>query len=170
MKQSEKTLQEWGHAYTAMNLDHLKSLYAQGSVFEMKGTLATTAKESALKLAEFDHATGTQRTLKATQITGDKVRAEMTESSEWLKAAGIKEAHYDSVFVIKEGQIQSLSIVPKPETRKATEHALTGLIAWAAKERPELLAQAMPGGRIRYDADAGRQMTALMQEWKRATR
>jgi len=169
LMQTHETLQRWVKAHKAEDIEHLKSLYAADSVFQLTGTKATSTRESAFKMAEFDYATKTRRDVKTSWIMGDKIQAEVTERSALLEAAGIHEAHYDGQFIIRGGQIASVQLEPTAETRQATDRALSQFVAWASAARPQRLAQVMPGGRLRYDAEAGRQIVELMCEWKRAT-
>lgn len=91
-------------------------------------------------MAEFDHATKTQRSVQLSWIIGDEIPAEVTERSALLEAAGIQEARYDGQFIIRGTQIESVQLEPTPETRQATDLALSQFIEWASKERPERLA------------------------------
>ena len=168
--QTHETLQRWVKAHNAKDIEHLKSLYATDSVFQLTGTRVTSTRESAFKMAEFDYATKTQRDVRASWIMGDEIQAEVTERSALLEAAGIHEAHYNGQFIIRGGQIVSVQLEPTAETKQATDHALSQFVAWASIVRPQRLAHVMPGGRLRYDAEAGQQMLELMCEWKRATR
>ena len=166
---THETLQEWVNAHKARSLEQLKGIYTEDSIFHRTGTKATSADDSAQKVAEFDHATKTQRSARPSWIMGDEIRAEVTETSALLEAAGIQEARYVGQFVIRGTQIESVQLEPTPETRQATDRALSQFIEWASKERPKRLAQVMPGGRLRYDAESGRQLLKLMREWRKST-
>jgi hypothetical protein len=167
--QTHETLQRWVKAHNAKDVGYLKSLYAADSMFQLTGTLAISTRESAFKMAEFDYATKTQRDVRTSWIIGDEIQAEVTERSALLEAAGIHEAHYNGQFIVRGGLIASVQLEPTAETRQATDRALSQFVAWASTTRPQRLAQVMPGGRLRYDAETGRQMLDLMCEWKRAT-
>ena len=166
---THETLQEWVNAHKARSLEQLKGVYTEDSIFQRTGTKATMAEDPAQKVAEFDHATKTQRSARPSWIIGDEIRAEVTERSALLEAAGIQEARYVGQFVIRGTQIESVQLEPTPETRQATDRALSQFIEWASKERPKRLAQVMPGGRLRYDAESGRQLLKLMREWRKST-
>jgi hypothetical protein len=168
--QTHETLQRWVKAHNAKDVEYLKSLYAADSVFQLTGSGAISMRGSAFKMAEFDYATKTQRDVRTSWIMGDEIQAEVTERSALLEAAGIHEAHYNGQFIIRGGQIASVQLEPTAETRQATDRALSQFVTWASTARPQRLAQVMPGGRLRYDAEAGRQMLELMCEWKQATR
>jgi hypothetical protein len=167
--QTHETLQRWVKAHNAKDVEYLKSIYAADSVFQLTGTKAISMRGSAFKMAEFDYATKTQRDVRTSWIMGDEIQAEVTERSALLEAAGIHEAHYNGQFIIRGGQIASVQLEPTAETRQATDRVLSQFVAWASTARPQRLAQVMPGGRLKYDAEAGRQMLELMYEWKRAT-
>ncbi|MFH2110780.1 MAG: hypothetical protein ABIJ47_05900 [Candidatus Bathyarchaeota archaeon] len=169
MMRTHDTLQEWVNAHKAKSLKQLKEVYTEDSIFHRTGTKATMAEDPAQKVAEFDHATKTQRSARPSWVMGDEIRAEVTERSALLEAAGIHEARYVGQFIIRGTQIESVQLEPTPETRQATDQALSQFIEWASKKRPERLAQVMPGGRLRYDAKSGRQLLKLLREWRKST-
>ncbi|TRO53941.1 hypothetical protein E2P71_05380 [Candidatus Bathyarchaeota archaeon] len=167
---THKALEEWVNAHKARSLSQLKEMYTEDSSFHRTGTKVITAEDSALKVAEFDHATKTQRSVRPSWIMCDEVRAEVTERSELLEAAGIQEARYIGLFVVRGDKIESVQLEPTPDTRQATDRALSGFIAWASKERPERLAQVMSGERFRYDSESGRRLLKLLREWRESTK
>lgn len=166
---THRALEEWASAHKARSLRQLKEIYTEDSSFHRTGTEAITAEESAVKVAEFDHATKTQRSVRPSWIMCDEVRAEVTERSELLEAAGIQEARYIGLFVMRGDKIESVQLEPTPDTKQATDKALSGFIAWASRERPERLAQVMSGERFRYDSGSGRRLLELMREWRQST-
>jgi hypothetical protein len=169
LMRTHDTLQEWVKAHKAKSLKQLKEVYTEDSIFYRTGIEAIMAEEPARKVAEFDHATKTQRSARLSWIMGDEVRAEVTERSALLEAAGIQEARYIGQFIMRGTQIESVQLEPTPETRQATDLAMSQFIKWASKERPERLAQVMPGERLRYDAKSGHQLLKLMHEWRKTT-
>ena len=170
MMSTHEALQRWVKAHNADDVKYLKSVYAADSVFQLKGAGATSTRGSAIKMAEFDYATGTQRDVRTSWIMGDEIQAEVTERSALLEAAGIHEAHYNGQFIVRGGQIAFVQLEPTAETRQATDHVLSEFVAWASTARPQGLARVMPGGRMRYDAEAGRKMLELVREWRLAAR
>jgi len=167
LMRTHDTLQDWVNAHKAKSLKQLKEVYTEDSIFHRTGTKATVADDPAQKVAEFDHATKTRRFVRPSWVMGDEVRAEVMERSALLEAVGIHEACYVGQFIIRGTQIESVQLEPTPETRQATDKALSRFIAWASKERSQRLAQVMPGGRLRYDAESGRQLLKLLREWRK---
>lgn len=165
---THETLQEWVNAHKANSLKQLKGVYTEDSIFRRTGTEATMAEDPAQNVAEFDYAIKTQRSVRPSWVMGDEVRAEVTERSALLEAAGIHEARYVGQFIIRGTRIESVQLEPTPETRRATDQALSQFVEWASKERPQRLAQVMPGGRLRYDAESGRQLLKLLREWRKS--
>jgi hypothetical protein len=163
---SHEVLQEWVSAHGAGDLEQLKRLYTEDSVFHRTGIRAASSDDLARKVAEFDYAVGTLRSVRPYSVMGEEVRAEVTERSALLEAAGIREARYVGQFILRGTQIESVQLEPTPQTVQTVDEALSRFVEWASRARPEGLTKVMPGGRVRYDAESGRILLGLMREWR----
>jgi len=170
MKKPLEAVKAWTEAHNSHNLSRLNDLYGENITFELAGMMEAEGKQGAREVAEFDRATKSQRTLNELRLEGDTVYCDLTEKNEWLRTAGIREAHYSGAFTVREGQIEAIRFEPKPETKQATEEALSSFTQWASEEKPEHLAEIMPEGKITYDAKSAKKWLPLMQEWRDTTK
>ncbi len=170
MKDPIKTLKEWGTAYKAGDTKHLHKLHAEGSVLRRAGVGPASQTTRAEEAAEYGKITKTEYDIAAPRVEGEKVYAHVTERSEWLRAAGIPEAHYEGEFTFKGGRIEALHLEARPETRKAAEAAFAEFTDWVAREKPAYAAEVLAEGKLRMEAEGGHRLIELMHEWKEATR
>ncbi len=166
MRDPIKTLEEWGAAYKAGDIHHLHRIHAEDSVFKRAGIGLASQTTRAEKAAEYGTITKTEYEIAEPRVEGEKVYAHVTERSEWLRAAGIQEAHYEGEFKFKGDQIEALTLNAKPETRHAAEVTFTGFTDWLAREKPEYLAYLTADGKLRLEAKYGPELVKLLQQWK----
>ena len=164
-----RVLEEWRKAYNAGDLDRLRGLHMEGAVLARQGLGAGSHKLEAGEAAVYDAALHTRWRLEAPEVEGGKVRAVVAERSDWLEAAGIQEAHYHAEFEVRDGRIVEAKLEANPETRRRAEEAFREFTVWAARERPERLAQLISGGRFDLGPKSGSKLLELMREWRAAT-
>lgn len=162
-----EALEKWGKAHKAKDAHQLEKLYAEGSVYELKGAGALSTILDAKAVSGYNAAVGTDWTIKAARLEKEHVHAALTEKNEWLRAAGIHEAHYEGDFQIKDGRIEAVYLKPKRETQQAQEKALAEFSEWVAREYPEQYSEVLTDGRLLYKESAGKALVELMHQWQK---
>lgn len=158
------------NAYNSHDLEKLLSLFAEDATFEVVGQFVFKGKENVRRVAEHDFALNIHMSIRGPTIKGDTIFCGLTETNDWLKTAGIGEAHYTGWFVFEAGLIKLIRGQSTPETDKAFSEVLNPLIEWASKERPEQLAEMMPEGKFVYNAENAKKSLALLRQWQEATK
>jgi len=153
-------------AYNAHDLEKLLSLHSEKASFEVIGQVSLKGKNELRDLAEHDFALNIHMSLGECKTQGDSVICELTETNEWLKAAGIEEAQYSGTFVIQDGLIVSIKAKQASETERAFKMVLGPLLAWASEHRSQLVKEMMPEGKFVYNAENARKSLLLLQEFK----
>ncbi|KPL16690.1 MAG: hypothetical protein AMJ92_12565 [candidate division Zixibacteria bacterium SM23_81] len=153
-------------AYNAHDLEKLLSLHSEQASFEVVSQVSLKGKDELRDLAEHDFALNIRMSLGQCRTQGDTVICELTETNEWLKAAGIEQARYSGTFVIRDGLIVSIKAKQAPETERAFRSVLGPLLTWASKHRSQLVEEMMPQGKFVYTAENARKSLLVLQEFK----
>ena len=162
-----ETLEKWGKAHKAKDMHQLEGLYAEGSVYELQGMGAASTVLDARAVSGYNAAVGSDWTIKATKLEKGRVHATLTEKNDWMRAAGIQEAHYEGDFHIKDGRIEAVHLKPTTETQKAHAKALAEFAEWVAREHPEQYSEVLADGRLLYKESAGKALVELMHQWQK---
>jgi hypothetical protein len=157
-------------AYNSHDLERLLSLFAEDATFEVVGQFVFKGKEDIRRVAEYDFALNIHMRISGPTIKGDTIFCGLIETNDWLKTAGIGEAHYAARFVVEGGLVKVIEGKALPETDTAFSQVLNPLLEWASKQRPEQLAQMMPEGEFVYNAENAKKSLALLREWQGVTK
>lgn len=153
-------------AYNSHDLERALSLFAETASFEVKGVFSLRGEEEIRDLAEHDFVLKVHMAYSQFNTRGDSVMCQLTEKNDWLKMAGIQETRYSMIFVVKDGLIQSVRAEAIPESERAYKLVSVPFMNWAAKQRPQLLAEMMPEGTFVYNEENARKSLSLLREWK----
>ncbi len=162
-----ETLERWGKAHKAKEMHQLEGLYAEGSVYELKGMGASSTVLDAKAVFGYNAAVGSDWTIKAARLEKEHVHAALTEKNDWMQAAGIQEANYEGDFHIKDGRIEAVYLKPTKETQQVQAKALAEFSEWVAREHPEQYSEVLTEGRPLYKESAGKALVDLMHQWQK---
>ncbi|MHA1973146.1 MAG: hypothetical protein ACTSW1_09145 [Candidatus Hodarchaeales archaeon] len=162
-----KTLEKWGKAHKAKDTHQLAKLYTENSVFELKGTDSPSIMLDAKAFSGYNAEIGSDWTIKEALLEKENVHAALTEKNEWLHAAGIKEAHYEGDFLIKDGKIEAVHLKPTRETQQSQTKILAEFSEWVKKEHPKKYSDVLSDGRLLYNKAAGKALVELMHQWQK---
>jgi ketosteroid isomerase-like protein len=157
-------------AYNRGDLDKVLSLYAEDASFRVPGLIDLQGTEALRGLAEYDQALHTNLQFSQMDVRGDTVMCQVKETNDWIETAGISEAYYDGIIVVRRGLISAIDAKFTPETDRAFRRTMVALMEWARAERPELLSEMMPQGRFVYNAENANKNLSLLREYKQSVR
>jgi ketosteroid isomerase-like protein len=163
-------VKSYQEAYNNHDLESLLALYDEDVSFEIVGEISLQGKEQLRELTEFDFVLNVQLSCGPSETKGDTVMCEMTETNDWLKTAGLREARYSATYVVTNGLIQSVRSQRTPETDQAIRRILDPLMKWASESKPELVAEMMPEQKFVYNAKNAKKSLSLLREWKEMAR
>ena len=163
-------VKSYQEAYNNHDLERVLALYAQNVNLERVGQVSLQGKEELRELTEYDFALNIHMSCGPCKTKGDSVMCELTETNDWLKTAGLREARYLATFVVTDGLIQSIRSERTPETAQTFMEILDPLMKWASESKPELVAEMMPEQKFVYSANNAKKSLSLLLEWKELAR
>jgi ketosteroid isomerase-like protein len=164
----ESVVQGYREAFNSHNIDSLMRYYADDVVFEVAGLgMSLTGRESVRGVAEYDSVLNTIMSLSNMTVSGDSVFCELSETNDWLNAAGISQAYYSrAVFVVPGSEISYIEAELSDSSAARINGVLDSLISWADQYCPERLEEMMPLGAFVYNADNAANSLDLLMEWR----
>jgi hypothetical protein len=157
---------------TAMNshdVSELMEIYSDDIRFEIPSmNMMLFGKEALRGIAEYDSALNTVMTISNIRTSGDSVLCEITETNNWMNAAGFSSAHYpQAVFIVKENRIAYIGAVIS-DSSAIHKDVLDSFIPFGNRNYPEIMAEMMPVGEFIFNGKNGATMVRLLREWRGA--
>ncbi|MFQ5753454.1 MAG: nuclear transport factor 2 family protein [bacterium] len=162
----ETLVEAYAEASNNHDVKKIVSLHAEDATFEVVGSFVLKGKDNIRKVAEYDSVLNIHMTIRNIVTRSDTVICDLSEINDWLRTAGIGEAHYSVRFELRNGFIKFLHAEATQKTEQAFNAVLKPLIAWALKERPQQLAEMMPAGEFVYNAENAKKSLSLLREWQ----
>lgn len=150
------------------NVDELMQVYSDDIRFEIPSMRMMLSGKDALRgIAEYDSVLNTIMTLSDIRVSGDSVLCEITETNDWMNAAGFSSAHYSqAVFVVKCGKISYIGAVISDSSAKYFRNTLQSFMPWGNDNYPDDMAEMMPEGDFIFSAKSGETIIRLLREWR----
>jgi len=162
----EERVKAFERAYNERDVEKVMSFYAEDAVHAVPGVFVAQGSEELRALTEHDAVLNTRLSLGECRTVGDTVRCELTFSSDWTTAAGIRQVRYSAAFVFSDGLIKEFVTEVSPEGAQAFSNVFNPFLAWASAEKPEQVREMMPEGEFVYSAQNAKRSLALLREWQ----
>ncbi len=159
-------VKRYASIYNTHDVDKMVALYADDAVFELTGQLSLSGKSQLRKITEYDVAMNIHMTISDINSKGDTVFCHVKETNDWIKEAGIDNAHYKAMFVYNAGLIKLIRAEATPEPQQAFEDVSSPLLKWARENEEDLLSEMMPEGKFVYNAENARKSLKLLRLWR----
>lgn len=165
---TETIVENYRVALNSHNVDELMQVYSDDIRFEIPSMrMMLSGKDALREIAEYDSVLNTIMTLSNIRITGDSVLCEITETNDWMNAAGFSSAHYSqAVFVVKGGKISYIGAVISDSSAKYFRNTLQSFMPWGNDNYPDDMAEMMPEGDFIFSAKSGETIIRLLREWR----
>ncbi len=166
----EEIVQEYKEALNSHNVDSLMRYYAADAVFEIAGLgMSLSGKDSIRGVAEYDSVLNTILYLSNLTVRGDSVFCEITESNDWMNAAGMTSAYYpQAIFVVINGKISRIKAEISDSSAANFDKVLSEFVPWANENYPESMAEMMPEGNFVFNGKNGETVVRLLRQWRGA--
>lgn len=165
---TETIVENYRVALNSHNVDELMQVYSDDIRFEIPSMRMMLSGKDALRgIAEYDSVLNTIMTLSNIRVSGDSVLCEITETNDWMNAAGFSSAHYpQAVFVVKGGKISYIGAVISDSSAKYFRNTLQSFMPWGNDNYPDDMAEMMPEGDFIFNAKSGETIIRLLREWR----
>lgn len=165
---TETIVENYRVALNSHNVDELMQVYSDDIRFEIPSMrMMLSGKDALREIAEYDSVLNTIMTLSNIRISGDSVLCEITETNDWMNAAGFSSAHYpQAVFVVKGGKISYIGAVISDSSAKYFRNTLQSFMPWGNDNYPDDMAEMMPEGDFIFSAKSGKTIIRLLREWR----
>ncbi|MEE9554742.1 MAG: nuclear transport factor 2 family protein [candidate division Zixibacteria bacterium] len=169
-RSSEEIVENYRIALNSHNVDKLMSIYSDDIRFEIPSMRMMLSGKDALRgIAEYDSALKTIMTLTNIRVDGDSVLCEITETNDWMNAAGFSSAHYpQATFVVKDGKISYIGAVISDSSAANFRNTLQSFMPWGNGNYPDVIAEMMPEDKFIFNGKNGATMVRLLREWRAA--
>jgi len=164
----EYIVQKYREALNSHNVDSLMNYYADGIVFEVPSMRMKLSGKPALRgLAEYDSVLNTDMVLTNIRVKGNTVICDITETNEWMDAAGMTSAHYpEAIFVVINGKISHIKAEISDSSAANFDKVLSEFVPWVNENYPESMAGMMPEGNFVFNAKNGETVVRLLRQWR----
>ena len=169
-KSPVELVKHYAEVYNRHDVGEIVSLYADDAVFEVVDQFLFDKKEQIRGITEYDSVLHLHMMVSHFTIKGDTVFCDLVETNDWLETAGIGFARYSGRFVFKNKLIAHMRAEALPETTEAMTRVVNSLLPWAQKERPQILRELIPEGRLIFNAESAKKFLTLLTEWKQLDR
>jgi hypothetical protein len=166
----EQIVQEYKEALNSHNVDSLMNYFGDDIVFEIPSMRMKLSGKPALRgLAGYDSVLNTNMVLTNIRVGGDTVICDITETNEWLNAAGMTSAHYpQAIFVVINGKISHVKAEISDSSAANFDKVLSEFVPWVNENHPDAMAEMMPEGNFVFNAKNGETVVRLLRQWRQA--
>ena len=166
----ENVVQNYREALNSHNVDSLMNYFGDDIVFEIPSMRMKLSGRPALRgLAEYDSVLNTNMVLTNIKAKGDTVICDITETNEWMNAAGMTSAYYpEAIFVVINGKISHIKTEISDSSAVNFDKVLSEFVPWANENHPESMAEMMPEGNFVFNAKNGETVVRLLRQWRQA--
>lgn len=166
MKTEKEIVEAYLEAINKHDIDAVMALYDDDTVFEIVDGDDVVGKSALRPFQEFYNALNSQWHLFDYISEPGQVSCQGTMQNDWTRALGIDEMHYPSIKItLRDGLITSMRPEASQECMEQVKQADEAFMSWAAKERPEALAELMPD-KFTYSKESALSLMALLHEWQ----
>ncbi len=166
----EEIVQNYREALNSHNVDSLMNYFGDDMVFEIPSMRMKLSGKPALRgLAGYDSVLNTNMVLTNIRVGGDTVICEITESNDWMNAAGMTSAHYsEAIFVVINGKISHIKAEISDSSAANFDKVLSEFVPWVNENYPESMTEMMPEGNFVFNAKNGETVVRLLRQWRQA--
>jgi hypothetical protein len=166
-----EVIQAFQEAYNNGTADEVMSLYAEDASFQIRELFNLQGQEALRGLTEYHQALHTKLQFGELEVRGDTVFCRIIENNDWIEMVELRELSYEGKVVVRRGLIAAIDAKFTPEGDRAFRRVVMLMRDWARAERPEQLAELMPGGEFVYNAENAEKYLSLMRDfWKNVPR
>jgi hypothetical protein len=153
-------------------VDEIMDMFDEGAEFEIVGISHFTGKENIRSVFEYDSAVHTKLVFFDCTSKGDAVTCQIVERNDRLEALGIKELLYRScILAFKDGLISKFMATIDVDMARAVGERSSAFVDWISKNYPgEHSRMFTREGRFIYSGENGKNVVALMKEWRNILR
>ncbi len=164
----EEIVQNYKEALNSHNVDSLMNYFSDDIVFEIPSMRMKLSGKPALRgLAGYDSVLNTNMVLTNIRVGGDTVICGITETNEWMNAAGMTSAHYpEAIFVVINGKISHIKTEISDSSAADFDKVLSEFVPWANENYPESVTEMMPEGNFVFNAKNGETVVRLLRQWR----
>ncbi len=165
----EDIVGQYVDAFNEHDVTRQMQMLADSVVFDIpRMSMHFEGKDAQLGIAEYDSVLHTEMTLANTRSVGDTLFCSITETNDWLQAAGIPSAYYsDAYFVVDNDKIGYIHAEPADATVDDFSEVLSSFVPWAYQNHPEEMSRLMPHGHFVFNGANGALAVSLLREWRR---
>ena len=168
MKTEKEIVEAYLEAINRHDIDAEMSLYAEDVTLELVGAFTKVGKSALRQLGEYGTVINNNFDFHECIFEEPgQVSFKVTQQNEFLRTFGVDELRYTSYkMTIHDGLITSIRTELSQEGMKQARQADEAFVTWAAKEKPETLAELMPDGEFIPGKENGLAVMALLREWQ----
>jgi hypothetical protein len=164
-------VQSYAQACNERDIEAAMAMCTDDIRFEMVGAGTKVGKDDVRLFHEFLAELNVSLSMQDLAVSGDTVSHRTMERNDVLRLVGIGEITYANCHVsFRDGLIAGIQAELAPSSREAFDAAMRPVMAWASRERKEVLAQLMPQGEFVHTAQNARIWLALLQDWRQSLR
>lgn len=167
-KKSDSTLNAYIRAHNSHDVEKTMSYFASDARYDMAEGWTKTGLDTIRAVEEFDAATNSRLSVSDVRVKGDTVFCKLTESNDFLRLAGVKDALYHTTFFFKDRKIVRIIKAQSMESRTEVKTAFKPFTKWASEKRFPEWARLTMNGEFKYGYEGAEGWITLLKEWKEA--
>ncbi|MEO0073559.1 MAG: nuclear transport factor 2 family protein [candidate division WOR-3 bacterium] len=157
-------VREFADRFGTKRVNAVVGLFSDDAIVEIRGLGAVIQGRSGLRdLAEYAFTVKSRLRMTSSKVSADTVWADLVETNDWLRFAGMEELRYRAVFRTRLGRIEEAVLELEPESRDAVKQQMMDVLIPLLNEEPETLERLMPGGRLVFNRTAGSELMRILR-------
>lgn len=167
MKTEKEVVEAFFEAHNREDIDAVMALYAENATFESVGNYVIEGKSALRQLTEYSLALNVQGRPYDYVSKPGQVIFKLIEQNGFFRTLGVDEIRYSSCTMnIHDGLIVSAKVALSQESMEKTQQAAGSFMAWATKEKSEVLAKLVSNGTPIINKESGLAWMTLLREWQ----
>jgi hypothetical protein len=156
------------NAVNSHNVESVMSFYSEDILFEVPDlAMCVEGKEAMRGVSEYDSVLNTEMKLSDVTVSGDMVICSLTETNDWMNAAGIGMAFYPEVeFVVIDQKIHHIHADMADSSQAKFDSVIGTFVPWAHENHAEEMFDMMPEGDFIFNGENAAMMVKLLTEWR----
>jgi|GEM_PF-4927096 len=159
----------WQDAANRHDLNGMEAMIADSAVFEIEGGFAVQGKKAIRAVHDNDAGLNTRMEFTDCLTRGNMVKCKGLERNDYLKAAGLNQASYDSVIFTFDGKglIQKISATQSAASKRVLEEFEGPFVAWVQQNAPAEFAKVTTAdGNYLWSRESAKIVVDLVKEFR----